>query len=139
MNDKSETFDTKVDEAAENASKNNSAEEKYDEYIYQVLTTLPELYGVIEFARIPELFTALGREQFFNVCNILGGAIFKIPCVDDIVTAMNSLQAFHKVVIEKTQSEDQISENLKPFVHKLMRSYEASQAQAEKVDSTEND
>lgn len=88
-----------------------------------LLTLLPPLYNVPEFAWLPELFSIIGHERLFTLCKYCGGEKIKIPTLDQLSESIDALQAFYDLDISKTKNIAEIDPHLFILIDKIRKLY----------------
>lgn len=103
--------------------KNKLPETEQLDFSY-LLELLPPLYGVTEYALLPELFSIIGHENLLKLCKYAGGETLKIPTLEELSVSLSALQYFYDVYIMKTQEEPMIPNDLKDMVQKIKDVYD---------------
>lgn len=92
---------------------------------HYLLSLMPALHNVPEFAWLPELFSIIGHESLIQLCRYAGGEIIKVPTLDELTTSINSLQWFYDIYIKHSQDESNIPEDLCDQVNTILKVFDA--------------
>lgn len=92
---------------------------------HYLLSLLPPLNNVPEYAWLPELFSMVGYESLINLCECAGGETIRIPTLDELTDAILALRYYYRVVITKQEAPYPISENVQQLVMKIGEVYHA--------------
>lgn len=90
-----------------------------------LLELLPPLYGVPEFAWLPELFSIIGHERLITLCKYAGGERIRIPTLEQLTDSIEALQWFYDVEIKKSKSILDVPVRLHLLVNKIIEVYNA--------------
>lgn len=90
-----------------------------------LLQLLPPLYEVEEFSWLSELFSIVGHEALIDLCRYAGGETIKIPTLDQLSDAIESLQYFYDIHIKKSTDLDSVPVKYRTTVNKIMDVYNA--------------
>lgn len=96
---------------------------------HYLLSLLPPLQGVPEFALLPELFSILtsdkeGYEKLVDLCNFCGGETIRVPTIDELSDSIEALQYFYDTEIKKIQRPDLISPKVLMLSRKVKEIYD---------------
>lgn len=92
---------------------------------HYLLTLMPPLTGVSEYAWLPELFSIVGYESLLKLCRYAGGETIRIPTLEELEAAIDSLQWFYDIYIKKIRQIENVPSNLVPYVNKIKEVYDA--------------
>lgn len=93
-----------------------------------LLTLMPPLHNVPEFAWLPELFSIIGHEQLINLCKYCGGETIRIPTLEQITDSIYALQWFYDVYISKKKNVTEVPVKLHKLFDAITNTYEAQYA-----------
>lgn len=68
---------------------------------HYLLTLMPPLHNIPEFAWLPELFSIIGVESLLDLSKYAGGEIIRIPTLDELLNSLEALQWFYDVELLK--------------------------------------
>lgn len=88
-----------------------------------LLTLLPPLSHIPEYAWLPELFSIVGHESLLLLSKYAGGEVIRIPTIDELSHALSALQLFYNVYISKKQPASAISKELESTINKILEVY----------------
>lgn len=91
---------------------------------HYLLTLMPPLTSVSEFAWLPELFSIVGYESLLKLCRYAGGETIRIPTLEELEAAIDSLQWFYDIYIKKIRQIENVPSNLVPYVNKIKEVYD---------------
>lgn len=91
---------------------------------HYLLTLMPPLYNVDEYAWLPELFSIIGAESLITLSKYCGGETIKIPTIEELTRGIEALQAFYDIHIKKTKSIEDIDISLVNLYRKICEVYE---------------
>ena len=80
---------------------------------HYLLTLMPALQGLPDFAWLPELFSAVGHESLIELCRYCGGEVIRIPTLDELDRSITALQWYYDVFISKKLKYSNIPEEYK--------------------------
>lgn len=92
---------------------------------HYLLTLLPPLHDVPEFAWLPELFAIIGYEKLVDLCYYAGGEQIKLPTIQTLSNSIEALQDFYDVYLLQRKSASEISSDILPLVQKIRYIYDA--------------
>lgn len=92
---------------------------------HYLLTLMPPLHDVPEFAWLPELFTLVDIDSFLNLCKYCGGETIKIPTLEEVSKSVDAMQWFYDINISKSRTRDDVPEEFKELVERITRIYNA--------------
>lgn len=93
---------------------------------HYLLSLMPPLTGVAEYAWLPELFAIVGYERLLTLCKYAGGEVIKIPTLEELSNSIDALQWFYDVNIKHTKSPVEVPANLLSLYDKIVEVYDAS-------------
>jgi hypothetical protein len=93
------------------------------DFAYLLELMLP-LYGVPEFAWLPELFSIIGHERLILLCKYAGGETIKIPTIEQLSNDIDALQWYYDVYIAHKKTVGEIPANLCALVMKIRTVYQ---------------
>ena len=99
----------------------NFTEQQDFSYLLQLMMPL---YNEKEYALLPELFTILDYKKVIELSKYMGGESLRIPTLDEIAEAIEVLQWFYDVYINKTKQLIDVPTNLKDKVDKIKQIYD---------------
>lgn len=91
-----------------------------------LLTMMRSLFNEPMYEWLPELFCLIDFENLLNLVKYCGGETIKIPTMDQMNCAIQSLQWAYDVYIKQSHSEGDIPEELKHNVMAIKESLYAS-------------
>lgn len=92
---------------------------------HYLLTLMPPLHNIEEFAWLPELFSIIGADSFINLCKYCGGETIRVPTVEELSKSVCSLQWFYDVYIKKCKSVTDVPRMYRKMVAKIIEVYNA--------------
>lgn len=92
---------------------------------HYLLSLLPPLFEVSEFAWLPELFSVIGYESLIKLCKYAGGETIRIPTLEELTDAIDALKYFYHVELTKTCEPYLISEKIEDIVGRIREVYDA--------------
>lgn len=98
---------------------------------HYLLTLMPPLHDVPEFAWLPELFTIVDVDAFLKLCKFCGGETIQIPTLDQVSQSVDAMQWFYDTNISKAKSANDVPEDLKELVGRIVKVYDARDSKAE--------
>lgn len=98
---------------------------------HYLLTLMPPLHDVPEFAWLPELFSIIDIDSFLNLCKYCGGETIRIPTLAEVSKSVDAMQCFYDIEISKRKTVDDIPEDLKDLVRRVIKIYNARDSKAE--------
>ena len=113
------------------SSELNLTEQQDFSYILQLMMPL---YDEKEYACLPELFTILDYKKVIELCKYAGGETIKIPTLEELSVAIESLQWFYDVFIANNKSYQDIPQEYRDKVLKIKKVYNSR----DKVERVEN-
>lgn len=113
------------------SSELNLTEQQDFSYILQLMMPL---YDEKEYACLPELFTILDYKKVIELCKYAGGETIKIPTLEELSVAIESLQWFYDVFIANNKSYQDIPQEYRDKVLKIKKVYN----RRDKVEMVEN-
>ena len=96
---------------------------------HYLLTLLPPLHDVPEFAWLPELFSIIGHEKLVKLCGYAGGEQIKLPTLETLSNSIDALQCFYDVYLVHKKSVSDIPDELMNLVQKIRVIYDAQNRQ----------
>ena len=94
-----------------------------------LLTLMPPLYNVPEFAWLPELFSVIGHERLIQLCKYCGGERIQIPTLEQMSDSIEALQWFYDVYISKKKSIAEVPVRLHMLFNTIHDVYEERNAE----------
>ena len=107
------------------SSKLNRSEELDFHYL---LSLMPPLHDVPEFAWLPELFSIIGHESLIKLCKYAGGETIRIPELQQLSDSVEALQCYYDVYIKHSSEESQIPSDLAELVSKIKEVFDAEES-----------
>lgn len=86
---------------------------------HYLLTLMPPLHDVPEFAWLPELFSTIGHEKLITLCKYCGGEQIKLPDVETLSNSIEALQYFYDVYLIHRKSVSDIPDDIMNLVQKI--------------------
>lgn len=86
---------------------------------HYLLTLMPPLHDVPEFAWLPELFSIIGHEKLIQLCKYCGGEQIKLPDVETLSNSIDALQYFYDVYLIHRKSVSDIPDDIMNLVQKI--------------------
>ena len=102
---------------------------------HYLLTLMPPLHDIPEFAWLPELFTIVDIDAFLNLCKFCGGESIQIPTLDQVSKSVDAMQWFYDINISKVKSVEDIPEDLRELVGRIAEVYNARDSKAKDISS----
>lgn len=94
-----------------------------------LLTLMPPLYNVHEFAWLPELFSIIGHERLIQLCKYCGGERIRIPTLEQLSDSIEALQWFYDIKISKKKSSAELPVRLHMLFCTIENVYEERDAE----------
>lgn len=88
-----------------------------------LLTLLPPLYNIPQFAWLPELFSIIGHERLIKLCRYCGGETIQIPTVEQLADAIDALQWFYDVEIKHSKFAADVPMRLRTLYDDIVKVY----------------
>ena len=92
---------------------------------HYLLTLLPPLHDVPEFAWLPELFATIGYEKLVDLCYYAGGEQIKLPTIQTLSNSIDALQLFYDIYISHKKTEEDLPMGAYSLVMQIKRIYNA--------------
>lgn len=86
---------------------------------HYLLTLMPPLHDVPEFAWLPELFSIIGHEKLIQLCKYCGGEQIKLPDTETLSNSIEALQYFYDVYLIHRKSVSDIPDDIMNLVQKI--------------------
>lgn len=86
-----------------------------------LLTLLPVLRDIPEYASLPELFSLVGHEALIDLCMYAGGETFRIPTLEELNHSIGALKWYYSVFVSGESSITSIPEEYKEDALKIFR------------------
>lgn len=96
---------------------------------HYLLTILPPLHDVPEFAWLPELFSIIGYERLIKLCKYCGGEQIKLPDVQTLSNSIEALQWFYDVYLTHKKPVRDIPTDVLGLVQKIRVIFDAQNRQ----------
>ena len=106
------------------ASNKLSETEELD--FHYLLTLMPPLYKLTEYAWLPELFSIIGHEKLILLSKYAGGETIRIPTLSEISMSVDALQWFYDINIAKTRQVSEMPEGINDIYLKILEVYSAA-------------
>lgn len=100
-------------------SKNNELDITQTSDFHCLLELMLPLYAEEEFAWLPELFSIVGYEKLLLLAKYAGGETIKIPTLDQINFALQSLDWYYLVYICKKKKLNAVPKEYLETVNKI--------------------
>lgn len=88
-----------------------------------LLQLLPPLQDVPEFSWLAELFSIIGHESLLDLCKYAGGELIRIPTLDELLHAIESLQYFYDIEIRKSLTLEDVPASYRTTVGHIIETY----------------
>lgn len=75
---------------------------------HYLLTLMPVLKDLPEYANLPELFSIVGYAKLVDLCRYAGGETIVIPTLAELSKSVNAIQWFYDVHIKKCKHDYEI-------------------------------
>lgn len=98
---------------------------------HYLLTLMPPLHDVPEFAWLPELFSIIDIDAFLDLCRFCGGETIRIPTLAEASKSVDAMQWFYDIAVSKKSAFDDVPDNLKELVAKIIKIYNARDSKEE--------
>ena len=98
---------------------------------HYLLTLMPPLHDVPEFAWLPELFSIIDIDAFLSLCKFCGGETIQIPTLAQVSKSVDAMQWFYNISVSKKSTFDDVPDDLKELVGRIIRIYNARDNKAE--------
>ncbi|MBP5433586.1 hypothetical protein [Ruminococcus sp.] len=98
---------------------------------HYLLTLLPPLYDIPEFAWLPELFSVIGYDKLIELCRYCGGEQIKLPTLQTLSNSIEALQNFYDVYLMKRKPASDIPQGILSQVQKIRYIYDAQNRNGE--------
>lgn len=92
---------------------------------HYLLSLLPPLYAVPEFAWLPELFSIIGHERLIKLCRYAGGETIQIPTLEQLEQSISALQWFYDVNIVHKKDPSEVPQSVCELYNKIVGVYRA--------------
>lgn len=92
---------------------------------HYLLSLMPPLHNVPEFAWLPELFSIIGHESLIELAKYAGGETIKIPTLNQLADSVEALQNFYDVRIARRKKTGEVPQNIYPLYLKICEVYDA--------------
>ena len=90
-----------------------------------LLELMLPLYQLNEYSWLPELFSIIGYEKLIVLAKYAGGATIKIPTVEEITAAIESLDWYYRVYIVRNKYKKSIPPEYRELVDKIKEVFDA--------------
>jgi len=90
-----------------------------------LLELMLPLYGIEEFAWLPELFSIIGYEKLLLLAKYAGGETIRIPKLEELTDSIQALEWYYHVYITHKKRRKSIPLNYLPLVDKIREVYDA--------------
>lgn len=84
-----------------------------------LLSLLPVLHSIPEYAALPELFSIIGHERLILLCRYAGGETIRIPTLDELSNSIDALQWYYDVYISKRKDISEIPDTFVKSVNTI--------------------
>lgn len=101
--------------------KNNNDDLPITEEIdfHYLLTIMPALHKIPEYAWLPELFSVIGYENLILLCKYCGGEQIKLPDIKTLSNSIEALQYFYDVYLVGKRTVSDIPDDMMNAVQKI--------------------
>lgn len=93
---------------------------------HYLLSLMPPLHDIPEFAILPELFSIVGHSKLISMCRYMGGETVRIPTLEELTTSVEALQWYYDIYIQKKKTVDSLPTEYKPLVDKICEVYSSA-------------
>lgn len=90
-----------------------------------LLELMVPLYGMEEFASLPELFSIIGHEKLILLMKYAGGTTIRIPTIDELTKSLEALDWYYKVYVIKRKYRKSIPVEYRDLVEKIKETFDA--------------
>lgn len=97
---------------------------------HYLLTLMPALQEMPEYAWLPELYSIIGYDTLVELCGYCGGETLTLPTIDELSDSIDALQWYYDVYISKKMKYSDIPEEYKKLVCKIRGIFNAGNSQA---------
>lgn len=95
-----------------------------------LLELMPLIKDNADYALLPELFTIIGHEKLIKLCKYAGGETLKIPTLSEVSDAIECLEWYYKVYIEKSKTHQSVPLRYRLKVSEIKRTIDARNNQS---------
>lgn len=106
----------------------NKLNRQEDLDFHYLLSLMPPLHNIPEFAWLPELFSIVGHESLIKLCKYAGGETIQIPSLQQLSDSVESLQLYYDVYIKHSKDESQIPSDFSQLVSKIKEVFDAEES-----------
>lgn len=96
---------------------------------HYLLTLLPPLHDVPEYAWLPELFSIIGHKKLIELCKYCGGEDIRLPDLQTLSISIEALQWFYDVYLTKKKPVSDIPRDVMNLVQKIRVIFDAQNRQ----------
>ena len=90
-----------------------------------LLELMPLVENNAEYTLLPELFAIVGHERLIKLCKYAGGEAVKIPTLSELSDAIECLEWYYKVYIEKSKTYQSVPLRYRLKVSEVKRAVDA--------------
>ena len=101
--------------------------------LHYLLTLMPPLTSIKEYAWLPELFSIVGHESLLKLSRYAGGETIRIPTLSELELAIDSLQTFYDIYIAKRREVGSIHPSQLQMVSKIKEVYDARNSKEDNI------
>lgn len=91
---------------------------------HYLLSLMPPLYNVEEYAWLPELFSLVGHEKLVLLSKYAGGETIRIPTLVELSNSIDALQWFYNIHIAKRNQISELPTHLQELYLKILEVYD---------------
>ena len=96
---------------------------------HYLLSLMPPLHDIEEYAWLPELFSIIGHEKLVLLSKYAGGEYIKIPTLSQLSDSIDALQWFYDIQIAHKRDDSEIPDHLHELYRKILEVYHARERQ----------
>lgn len=104
------------------ASNHLSTTEELD--FHYLLTLMPPLHNLPEYAWLPELFSIVGHEKLLLLSKYAGGEVIRIPTLLELSSSIDALQWFYDINIANRKQLSELPTHLYESYVKILEVYD---------------
>lgn len=102
----------------------NTLPETEDLDFHYLLSLMPPLYNVPEYAWLPELFSIIGHQKLVLLAKYAGGETIRIPTLIELLNSVDALQWFYDIHIAHKKQVSELPTHLHDLYSKITEVYD---------------
>lgn len=110
------------------ASNKLSETEELD--FHYLLSLMPPLYNVREYAWLPELFSIIGHQKLVLLSKYAGGETIRIPTLQELLNSVDALQWFYDIHLAKKKTINELPTHLHDLYLKISEVYNVTTSES---------